>query len=223
VSVPDFRAYQKRVTRSVVDALASSKCRKVAILSSMGAEHAAGTGPIVGLHELEQGLRGLAIDVLAIRAGFFMENMLTNIGLIRGQGVLGAPAPAEAPMTLIASHDIGRYAGERLAALDWNGFEVVNLMGPALVTFGQATQIIGQAIGKPDLPYVKFSFDDTKQGMVQAGLPEQLADLYIEMYQGAGKNLLAPQAGTPIVHTETTFESFAQQVFAPAYRAAGAA
>jgi uncharacterized protein YbjT (DUF2867 family) len=220
---PDFRKYQQAITANLGAAVEASHCRKVVMLSSMGAEHPTGTGPIVGLYELEQRLKRIAnLDVLAIRAGYFMENLLGNVGMVQTMGILGAPAPAQAPMTLTAAADIGRYAAPRLAARDFQGFEVVNLMGPALVTFDEVTKTIGAAIGKPQLPFVQFSYEDAKKGMLSAGIPEQMASLYIEMYQGAAQGLLRPEAGTPLVHATTSFADFAN-VFTQAYRAATAA
>jgi len=221
-AVADFRQYQKDITATLGSALASSSCRSAVMLSSMGAEHPAGTGPVVGLYELEQRLKQISgLNLLAIRAGYFMQNFLSNIAMVHSMGILGTPAAAEAPLTLIDAYDIGRYAAKRLSRRDFTGFEVVNLMGPAPVTLAEVTKAIGAAIGKPDLSYVQFSYDDARKGMVSAGLPEQMASLYMEMYQGAARGLLAPQAGTPLVNAQTSFASFAR-VFAAAYKAAAA-
>ena len=221
--VADFRKYQQGVTANLGEAIEASQCRKVVVLSSLGADHKAGTGPIVGLYELEQRLKGISgLDILAIRAGYFMENFLGNVGMVQSMGIFGAPAPAEAPLAVIAAADIGRYAAPRLAAKDFKGFEVVNLIGPSLVTFADITESIGAAIGKPDLPFVQFSYDDAKKGMLSMGIPEQMASLFIELYQGAAKGLLRPEAGTELSHTKTSFADFAQ-VFAAAYRATSAA
>ena len=104
----DYRAYQGAVARSLLEGLQGSQCRSVVLLSSVGAEHEAGTGPIVGLHRLEKALGRLDNTVvLSIRAGFFMENFFMNLPTIRDNGILPAPAPPEAPLTLIAAPDIG--------------------------------------------------------------------------------------------------------------------
>lgn len=221
--VADFRAYQKRLAANIGKAIESSSCRKVVLLSSLGADHESGTGPIVGLHELEYRLKEIAgLDTLAIRAGYFMENLLGNVGMLKSMGIFGAPAPAEAPLAVIAAADIGNYAATRLEALDFKGFQVVNLIGPAIVTFAEITRAVGQAIGNPALPFVQFSYEDAHKGLMQAGIPEGMASLFIEMYQGAAKGLLQPEPGTPLVNTQTTVSEFAK-VIAAAYRAANAA
>ena len=221
--VADFRKYQQNITANLGEAIEASHCRKVVVLSSLGADHESGTGPIIGLYELEQRLKRIAgLDILAIRAAYFMENFLGNVGMVQSMGIFGAPAPAEAPLAIIAAADVGRYAATRLAAKDFKGFEAVNVMGPSLVTFAEITETIGAAIGKPDLPFVQFSYEDAKKGMMSMGIPEQLASLYVELYQGAAKGLLRPEAGTELTHTKTSLADFAQ-VFAVAYRAASAA
>lgn len=221
-TVSDFRQYQQGITGSLGSALASSSCHSAVMLSSMGAEHPMGTGPIVGLHELEQRLRQISgLNLLAIRAGYFMQNFLGNIGMIQSMGILGTPASAETQLTLTDAAEIGRYAAKRLLARDFKDFEVVNLMGPAPVTLAEVTKTIGAAIGKPELAYVQFSNEDARKGMMAAGLTEQMASLYVEMYQAAARGWLAPQAGVPLVSTQTTFSAFAQ-VFAAAYKEAAA-
>src|SRR5271163_2366637 len=54
---PDVRAFQDRVAHVEATAVAESGVRHVVLLSSWGAEHPAGTGPIVGLHVLEEALK----------------------------------------------------------------------------------------------------------------------------------------------------------------------
>ena len=218
--VDDFRAYQRRAGEALAEGVRQASIRHVVFLSSLGAEHPAGTGPIVGLHELEQRLRHIPhLNVLSIRAGFFMENLLMQIDTLRSMGVLGSPAPGAAPLALIAAADIGRFAARRLHALDFSGFEVVNLIGPNLVTMNDVAQAIGPAIGKPDLSYVHSSYEEAEQGLVAAGLKPQLAGLYIELYKGAAAGLLQPEPGTGVAKTETPIQEFAR-TFAAAYRRA---
>jgi uncharacterized protein YbjT (DUF2867 family) len=222
--VDDFRDYQRKLVRALSTAVDRSGIGRVVLLSSLGANHSSGTGPVVGLHELEKELKKIpSLKVLSLRAGYFMENLLMNVPMVREQSILGTPAPPEAPQALIAAADIGRYAALRLAALDFSRFEVVNLIGPDLVTMADATRAIGKVVFKPKLPYVQFSYEDAEKGMLEAGLKPKLVKLYIELYQGAAQGLLTPEKGTAVVNTETTFQEFAKTVFVAAYRQAAAA
>src|SRR2546429_564020 len=101
MSSPDFRAHQDRVTESIAKALEKGGVTHAVTLSSVGADKPDKTGPVVGLHKMELRLaqvRGL--NALHLRAGYFMENTLAQIGIIRSFGIMagggrgGPPLPA---------------------------------------------------------------------------------------------------------------------------------
>ncbi len=215
----DFRAYQRRVVDSFVGAIEATGVRHVVLLSSAGAHHREGTGPIVALHAFEERLAKVAsLNALFLRAGFFMENVLMSLALIKGQGIYPGPMPAEVAVPMIASADIGNYAASRLARLDFSGKSVMHIVGPRPVSQTDLVSILSQAVDKP-IRYQQVSLDDVEKGLVHAGMKSVTVALFMEMYRGAGQGLVAPEAGGPIVQGSTTFETFAKQVFAPAYRA----
>lgn len=75
VTSTDFRAYQTRIINALIPALAQTKVKNVVSLSSWGADKEEGTGPVAGLHLLEQRLNQIErVNVLHLRAGYFMEN-----------------------------------------------------------------------------------------------------------------------------------------------------
>lgn len=222
--VDDFRGYQRKLVRAATTAVDRSGIGNVVLLSSLGAHHSARTGPVVALHTFEKELRKIPkLNVLSLRAGHFMENLLMSVRMVREGDFLGAPVPPEAPMGLIAAADIGRYAALRLAALDFSRFEVVNLIGPDLTTMADVARTIGDVIRRPGLPYMQLSYADALDGMIWTGLKPKLAALWIELYQADDRGLLRPEEGTPVVNTETDFEEFAKTTFAPAYRQGAAA
>ena len=219
MATDDFRAYQARLVEALVGGIEAAKVGHVVLLSSLGAHHAEGTGPIVALHHFEERLKKIAgLSALFLRAGFFMENVLMGLGSVKAQGIYGGPMPAEAAVPMIAPADIGSYAGARLERLDFSGKGVVHLIGPKAITQTELVTILGQAIGKP-VRYVQVSLADVEQGMKQAGLKPSLVSMFLEMYQGAGKGLVAPEEGGVVLPMATTFETYAEQVFAPAYLA----
>ncbi len=211
----DFRAYQQRVVDGVVAGIESTGLRHVVLLSSIGAQHREGTGPIVALHDFEDRLKKIpSLNVLFLRAGFFMENALMGLDSAKADGVYTGIMPAEASVAMIASTDIGDYAATRLQRLDFVGKSVVHLIGPKPVSQAELVTVLGQALGKP-VRYQQVSFDDLEGGLRHAGMRPSTAALFMEMYRGAGKGLVAPEEGGVVVHTPTTFETFARQVIAP--------
>jgi uncharacterized protein YbjT (DUF2867 family) len=219
MAVSDFRAYQRRVVDAVVSGVEATGLRYLVLLSSLGAHHPAGTGPIVAVHGFEQRLNKLAgLNALYVRAGFFMENVFMGMGSIKAAGVYGGPMPAEVAVPMIAAADIGAYAGGRLSKLDFSGKSVVHLLGPAPVSQTELVETLGRAVGKP-IRYVQVGLEDVEKGMLQSGLAPSVVSVFLEMYRAAGQGLVAPEEGKPVELATTTFEAFAKNVFAPAFRA----
>src|SRR5207244_661733 len=105
----------------------------------------AGTGPIKGLHYLENALRATGAKVTAIRASYFQENLGQNLGPARQAGIFPSFLSADYPIPQIATPDIGKVAAESLLAPK---NEVIDLLGP-LYSQRQVAEKLGKALGKP--------------------------------------------------------------------------
>jgi uncharacterized protein YbjT (DUF2867 family) len=220
----DYRAYQDRVSDAYLKAITSARVPYVVTLSSLGAQHAEKTGPIVGLHNLEQKLNSVpGLNVLHLRPGPFMENLFMSMEPLRKMGFLPGGTDGDLPVALIATKDIATYAAKRLHARDFSGSSVQELFGPRDVTMKEVTTIVGNAIGKPKLSYMQVPFMMLEPALVQTGMPKQTAKLLIEMWKAGNAGLLAPQEKRSAENSmPTKIESFVAEVFAPAYLAQAA-
>jgi uncharacterized protein YbjT (DUF2867 family) len=217
---PDMLGQYARASEAIARAVEAAGVRRAVFLSSLGAERAAGTGPIVGLHAAEERLRAIGgLALLVLRAGYFYENNYGTLGLIKHQGINGGAIEPGVEMQTIAAADIGVVAAEALRKPDFTGVVVRELRGPRDLTMPEATRLIGKAIGKPDLPYVRFPDQGYVAGLESAGFHSDSARLFLEMAQAFNKGTIGPQPGTEKARTATSFESFADG-FAQAYRAA---
>jgi len=226
VQVDDLRAYQERVTDSYAAAIAKARVPFAITLSSMGAQHAEKTGPIVGLHNMEEKLNQISdLTALHLRPTMFMENLLMSIKPLQSMGVLPGAAPGETPLPWIATKDIGVYAAGRLRARDFVGKSTQELVGPRNVGMKEIASIIGQAIGKPSLGYMQVPFLMLEPALAQSGMPKKMAALLVEMMKAQNDGMLDPQEPRSAKNTtSTTMETFVSETFAPAYnsKAAGA-
>jgi uncharacterized protein YbjT (DUF2867 family) len=215
-----IRAWQDRVGAAIAAAAGAAHLRHAVTLSSIGAQRPDHNGPIAGLHALERALDGVAgLAPLHLRPGYFFENALNSIGLIKAMGVNGSALRGDLKMAHIATRDIGEAAARRLLALDWSGHTVQELHGERDLTMAEATAALGQAIGRPDLKYVQFPYPDARAGMIQAGLPPEMADLYVDMSKGFNEGQVGPtQPRSAASTTATPVERWAAEVFAPAFR-----
>lgn len=224
VTAPDVLAYTDQVGEAIAQAVRDADLPQAVHLSSIGADQPAGTGPVVSVHRQEARLNAIAgLSVAHLRPAYFMENLLASIGMIQQMGITGGAIRPDVQSPMIATKDIAAKAAELLDAGSFENQSVHYLLGPRHYSQQEATAAIGQAIGRPELPYVPFSYEDAKKGMVGAGLSASMASLYDEMTRNineGGAMVSAPR--TAANTTPTTLEEFAQTVFAPAFQGATA-
>jgi uncharacterized protein YbjT (DUF2867 family) len=191
-------------------------------LSSIGAHLSGGTGPIVGLHELETKIDSLR-DAAAVhlRPAYFMENHLWSIPIIRSQGISGSPIRADVPIPTVATKDIAEAASRLFLEGTFTGHTIRYLLGPRDLTMSEASRILGEAIGKPDLKYVQFPEEDGRKAMLGMGMSRSVVDALLEMQRAFNAGRIRPTEGRYAENTTpTTMEEFAGTVFANAYRTA---
>lgn len=218
-AAPDFRKYQDEVTDNLADAMAVCGTKYAVSLSSVGADHPKGVGPVNGLHYLETQLDGIPdLSTLHLRAGFFMENLFGSLGMVKHKKIYGSASPADAPWPLIATNDIGHYAANRLKALNFNGKNVQYLVGQRDITGQQVAEVLARELGLGALPYVQFSYEDMKNGMLGAGVPASFAELYVELSDGFNSGLMAYRRDAEST-TNTKLEDFAKSALKPAFDA----
>ncbi len=166
------------------DAIKASGVKRVVMLSSIGADQPEGTGPIKGLHQIEelfkQQLQG--VNITFLRAGFFYYNLFNDVPLIKNAHLMGSNYPADAAMPLVHPQDIAAAAADELQR-SGNGTGVRYIISD-VKTGSEIAAALGQAIGEPNLPFVEFTDEQALQGMQSAGLPTEVAELYTEMGRG---------------------------------------
>jgi uncharacterized protein YbjT (DUF2867 family) len=220
VAAPDVRAYQEKVSDDLAAAITKSGVKYAVALSSFGADKPDKTGPVLSLHNLEKKLNGIAgLNALYLRAGYFMENLLPQVGVIQSFGMMAGPVRPDVPLPMIATRDIGAAAAEALLKLDFSGKQARELQGPRDVTYNDVAKIVGAAIGKPDLKYLQMPQAQLKPALTQMGMSPNMVDLLFEMTEAldAGyMKMLEPRS--PANSTPTTIETFISEVFVPAFK-----
>jgi uncharacterized protein YbjT (DUF2867 family) len=221
----DPLGYSSRVSDAIAAAVQNAGTKNVVALSSIGADKANGTGPVLGLHNLEQKLNQISsANVLHLRAGYFMENTLPQANAIRQAGNVVTPLRPDLKLSLIATRDIGAAATQALLHPSVHGKQTRELLGQRDLTYTEVAAIIGNAIGKPDLKYVRVPDDQFRAVLVQMGMSDQFSKLLLEMIGALNSGhmrALEPRASQN--STPTSFETFVAESFVPAYQHQAAA
>ncbi|MCC6392936.1 MAG: NmrA family NAD(P)-binding protein [Bryobacterales bacterium] len=211
-AVEDFYGWQRRTADEIAGAVKESGVPLVVMLSSMGADRAEGTGPIKGLHYLENALRGTGTRLAAIRASYFQENAANVLPAARQAGIYPNFLPgANFAIPMVATKDIGRLAA-RLLREPPGRSEVVDLVGP-MYSARQVCDALGKALGKP-LRVVDIPAGGHVDALMQAGLARGLAEVMAEMYGAIGAGLLAAKGDRAVQGTTGIEETISELVSA---------
>ena len=117
-------------------------------------------------------------------------------------GILGSSYPADTQIPMVHPADIAIVAAEELQRVS-KGKNIRYVVADNR-TAGEATELIGRAIGKPALQWIEFSESDMTKGMTEAGLPTDTAKLYTEMAVGMKTGIVQEdyiKQGKPITGT----------------------
>jgi uncharacterized protein YbjT (DUF2867 family) len=215
----DYRTYARNISKSYADSVRKNKVKNVILVSSIGAQLVKSAG-IDGIsHELENQFSQLRdVNVLNLRAGFWLENILAQIELVNHRGSFGSPIRGDIMLPQVCAMDIGIYSAKRLTELDFRSNTTEYLLGERDATFNETASIIGKEIGRPELKYTQLKPNEFIKIYEQIGFSENVArgivDYAEALNNGKYNNLYkrTPQSTTPL-----SIETFAKLVFAEEY------
>jgi len=221
MTVPDYKTYQQQAIESLGAAVEKNGVKFAVVLSSVGADKPDKSGPILGLRNLEQRLNRISgLNVLYLRPAYFMENTLWQADAIKQMGYAAGPLRPELKFPIIATRDIGEFAGDALLRLDFAGHQVQELHGQRDLSYGEITTMIGKAISKPNLNYATLTGEQFRDALIKhMGMSESSANLMTEMAESMDAGYLHPlESRSTRNTTPTSYETFVTEEFLPRYQ-----
>lgn len=215
----DYTGSQVTHVNSFVAAIKATGLKYAVTLSSVGAHLTSGAGVVQGLQKMEEALNGIeGLNVLHLRASYFMENTLAQVGAIKFMGMMASPVKGDLSFPIVATTDIASVGLNHLLKLDFTGKSHRFVLGKRDVSYNEIAQIFGKAIGKPELTYLQASNEQAKPALLGLGMGENVVDRLLEFVEAmnAGK-VFEGAVRTPENTTETSIEDFAN-IFATIFK-----
>jgi uncharacterized protein YbjT (DUF2867 family) len=174
-----------------VRAIQDSRVKNVLFLSSYGAHRLDDAGPISGTGLAERILNSLqGVNVLHLRPGYFYTNLLMLVPMIRDHGYMGSIFEVpRGTFTLVHPTDIARIAADALGALSFEGHSFVYVVSDISGT-DEIAAVIGAAIGKPDLKWVKIPTEPFSASLQKAGFTSGASAAFVEMFESLDRGVL---------------------------------
>lgn len=169
-----------RLTAAIAQAVKAAKLPHVVLLSSVGAQHADGTGPIRTLHHAERELAATGAALTAIRASYFQENWGASLGTL-ATGTVYSFLPTDLKFPQVATADIGRTAASALVE-GGRGTQIIELIGPD-ASGDEIGRSLTSIVGSP-VNVVAAPLDAVVPTFTGSGISAEVAELYREMYAG---------------------------------------
>jgi Predicted nucleoside-diphosphate-sugar epimerases len=217
-SEPDQIGYYERTGSNYATAIRHSGVKRVVDLSSYGAHLEKGTGVITGSNRVERALNAIpGISLTHIRPGYFYYNLLPFIGMIRQAGFIGSVYGDDDRLFLVSPDDIADALAEEITTPDSSN--KVRYVVSDERTCRETAQILGAAIGIPDLQWKTLPEAKVLASLLGNGIPEGTARSLVELGAAIHSGILQEdyERNKPVAMGKVKLTDFAKE-FAMAYR-----
>jgi len=214
LATKNVRAHYNRLSDVAAQVIRRHPEVRVVHLSSVGAELDSGTGPILGLHDAEDKLNAATENITHLRANYFMENVLSSLPTIIGQGAIYSSVPGDASLAQVATRDIAAAAAHHLVNGD-PGHNVIDVFGPDEITFNELADTLAQVLGRAVM-HVQVPREQLRSGMQAAGISADGAEQLLDLNDAIARGRLKGVAKTGW-EGKTPFAEFVRQVVLRAY------
>ncbi|HKP58546.1 MAG TPA: NmrA family NAD(P)-binding protein [Polyangiales bacterium] len=197
-----FLAERKQLTERIAGSIARAGVKHVVLLSSIGADQAEGTGPIISTRNAELQLRAAGVPSTFVRAAYFIENWATVLPAAKQDGVLPAFFPADLRIPMVATRDIGEVAAQAL--LDGpRGVRVIELSGPEDPSPNDVARSVSQLLGR-SVSVAEAPLEAVVPTFKNLGCSSDFAELYRELFACIRSGRLAWEGRGETIRGTTT-------------------
>jgi uncharacterized protein YbjT (DUF2867 family) len=167
--------------------------------------------------EIEAGLAASGLARTLLRANAFMQNTLALAPAIKRTGGFASSAGA-GRVGMVDARDVAAVAAEVATAPEAHAGRTYRLTGPALISYADVAAVLSEVLGRP-VGYRLASFAEDLAAMIQAGLPEPVAEMNAQAFSLIAEGdaaWLSEDVPTLLGRPARSFAQFAAD-FAPAF------
>lgn len=204
--------YYQRIGNNYAQAVSKTGIKQIVHLSSYGADLDKGTGFILGSHYVEEILNGLSgVNITHLRPGYFYTNLYGFKDMIKGMGFIGSNYGGEDNMVIVDPRDIANAAAEEFELS--TDFRKIRYVASEEITANEIAQILGSAIGNPELKWFVFTDEQMRSGLQRSKVPPHIIDNLVEMGSATHNGLLREDYDLhkPDVMGKVKLEDFAKE------------
>jgi uncharacterized protein YbjT (DUF2867 family) len=204
----------------VSQAVPAQELNVVASAVSAGVEHvvkatskASADSPIArrrGQTEIEAGLAASGLAHTLLRSNAYMQNVLALAPAIAKTSGFGSSA-GKGRTGMVDARDVGAVAAEIAASPVPHAGKTYWLTGPELISNYDVAAVLSQLLGRT-ITYRELSFDEDKNTMIRAGVPELIAQMNAQAFfltAGGDAEWVSEDVESLLGRPARSFEQFA--------------
>ena len=186
----DLLGYYRRLGNNYAQAIRQSGVKRIINLSSIGAHLDEGNGILRGTYHVENLLNELPSDISIthIRPTEFYYNLLPQVQSAKNNGFIASNIGNEVVNSWVSPMDIANAIAEEITT-PFTGRKV-RYVASEEISNHELIEILGKAIGNPDLKWMTISDEQMKEGLVSIGMNPVIARELTEMYAAINSGLL---------------------------------
>jgi uncharacterized protein YbjT (DUF2867 family) len=177
----DPYAQAERLGEVLAEAFRRADLEKAVVLSSIGAQHASGTGVVATLHAIETALAGIVYATDFLRCGYFLETWSEVAEAAVSEGILPSFLDLDQKIPMVSTTDVGR-AAARLLTDERDGPRTIELSGPTDWSARDVAAAFADVLGRPVEP-VLIPPDLRHEALADAGIGPEVASALLDMYE----------------------------------------
>lgn len=211
VASQDILADAKTIVQNYREAIHASGVKKLVALSSLGAQHASGTGNLEMSYMLEHAFEGLPVQQIFIRAPYYYSNWMPYIYMAQEQGILPTFFPIDLEVSMAAPVDVAAFVARSMMNAIPEQKKLYELTGPTYSSADVASileNIFHRSVKAKTIPQNQWY-----STLLQAGFSENAATNMIKMTQAVIDGMTAPeQKESKRIELTTPLEIYLQSV-----------
>ncbi len=130
--------------------------------------------------EIETGLTASGLAHTLLRSNAYMQNVLALAPAIAKTSGFGSSA-GKGQVGMIDARDVAAVAAEIAASPAGHAGKTYWLTGPELISNYDVAAVLSKLLGRP-ITYRELSFEDDKDAMIRAGVPEPVAQMNAQAF-----------------------------------------
>lgn len=207
-SSDDVIGNASKLLSSYHEAIRDSGIRKIVGLSSMGAQHPAGTGNLVMSYLLEHAFLDIPVQQVFIRPAYYYSNWLGFAGIAQETGVLPSFLPVNLKIPMTAPSDVAGFIASVLMDSRKTESEILEITGPSLYSPADVAIVFSDIFQKPVTAH-QIPPEQWKESLINAGFSESASDNLILMTQAVIDGKARPELPEEkIIRLQTSLRDF---------------